>query len=290
MLFERVGIKEGKGFVMEVKATILCDNLAGPVSFKGEHGLAVLLEVDGKSFLWDCGQSDVVVHNARLLGLDLRGVEGIGISHGHFDHAGGLLEVLAASGPKKIYMHPEALEPKFLAFGEVRRFIGIPFRSEALELPGGGLELNRGPVEVMPGVKLTGEVPRVSEFEGYEANLYRLTDGELEPDPFTDDQALVVDTPDGAVVLTGCAHSGLVNILKHIMETHGKIRAVVGGTHLGLGATPERVSASLDFLEEILPEKIVPCHCTGLPVIARILDRFKDRAAAGQVGMSFTFS
>ncbi len=274
---------------MEVKVTILCDNLAGPVSFKGEHGLAVLLEVEGRKFLWDCGQSDVAVHNARLLGADLRSIDGIGISHGHFDHAGGLLEVLAASGPKRIFMHPAALEHKFLVAGEVRRFIGIPFRRDALELPGGGLELSEGTVEVIPGVKLTGEVPRVSEFEGFEAGLHRLVDGRLEPDPFKDDQALVVDTPDGAIVLTGCAHSGLVNIMKHVIKGSGKIRGIIGGTHLGLGATPERVNASLDYLEEVLPEKIVPCHCTGLPVIARILERFKDRAVAGQSGMTVTF-
>lgn len=274
---------------MEVKVTILCDNLAGPVSFKGEHGLAVLLEVEGRSFLWDCGQSDVVVHNALLLGANLRGLEGIGISHGHFDHAGGLLSVLPVSGPKRIFMHPKALEPKFLVAGSFKRFIGIPFRKELLETAGAGLELEEGPVEVMPGVRLTGEVPRVSEFEGFEANLYCEEGGEIKQDPFTDDQALVVDTPQGAVVLTGCAHSGLVNILKHVAESSGKIRAVIGGTHLGLGATPERVNASLDFLEEILPEKIVPCHCTGLAVIARILERFGDRAVAGQAGMTLTF-
>jgi len=271
---------------MEVKATILCDNLAGPLSFKGEHGLAVHLEVEGRSFLWDCGQSDVAVHNALVLKLDLRDVEGIGISHGHYDHAGGLCNVLSVSGPKKLYMHPGASDPKFFAAGPIKRFIGIPFRKEMLESFSAGIELSRGPVEVMPGVRLTGEVPRVTDFEGYEANLYCQVDGELEPDPFTDDQSLVVDTPDGAIVLTGCAHSGLVNILKHVLESSGRIKAVVGGTHLGLGAAPERVSATLDFLEEILPDKIVACHCTGQPVMAQIAQRFKDRAVTGQAGLT----
>ena len=271
---------------MEVKVTILCDNLAGPISFKGEHGLSALLEVEGKSFLWDCGQSDVAVHNAMLCGADLRRVEGIGISHGHFDHAGGLPAVLAASGPKRLYMHPDALQPKYMVAGEFKRFIGIPFARELLETGFAGLELSREPVEVLPGVRLTGEVPRVTDFEGFEAGLHCLKDGELVPDPFADDQSLVVDTPGGAVVLTGCAHSGLVNVLKHVLETSGRIKAVIGGTHLGLGATKERVDASLDFLEEVLPDKIVPCHCTGLGVIAAITDRFKDRAVPGQAGMS----
>ncbi|MBU1669633.1 MAG: MBL fold metallo-hydrolase [Actinobacteria bacterium] len=270
---------------MEVKVTILCDNLAGPVSFKGEHGLAVLVEVEGKSFLWDCGQSDVAVHNAKISGLDLRKFDGIGISHGHFDHAGGLMEVLSAAGPKKLFMHPKALEPKFFMAGNIKRFIGIPFQKEAIQSACADVVISSDALEVLPGVRLTGEVPRVTDFEGFEANLYCRTDGEIRPDPFTDDQSLVVDTPDGAIVLTGCAHSGLVNVLKHVLRSSGKIKAVIGGTHLGLGASPERIDATLDFLEEILPERIVPCHCTGMNATIQMVQRLKDRVIPGQTGM-----
>jgi 7,8-dihydropterin-6-yl-methyl-4-(beta-D-ribofuranosyl)aminobenzene 5'-phosphate synthase len=271
---------------MEVKVTVLCDNLAGPLSFKGEHGLAVLLEVEGRSFLWDCGQSDVAVHNAKVSGVDLRKLEGIGISHGHFDHTGGLMEVLSSSGPKRLYMHPRALGPKFFKAGEVQRFIGLPFSREALESACSGVELSADKVEVLPGVHLTGEVPRVTDFEGFEANLFCQTEIGVQPDPFVDDQSLVVDTSDGAVVLTGCAHSGLVNILKHVLGSSGKIKAVVGGTHLGLGASPERVISTLDFLEEVLPERIVPCHCTGLDATIQMRERLKDKVIPGQTGLS----
>jgi 7,8-dihydropterin-6-yl-methyl-4-(beta-D-ribofuranosyl)aminobenzene 5'-phosphate synthase len=270
---------------MEVKVTVLCDNLAGPVSFKGEHGLSVQLQVEGRSFLWDCGQSDVAVHNSRLLGMDLRNLEGIGISHGHFDHAGGIMEILSASGPKKLFMHPKALEPKFFMAGEIKRYIGIPFQKDAIDSASAGVELSSEPRELMPGVRLTGEVPRVTEFEGFEANLFCQVDGVIQPDPFTDDQSLVVDTPEGAVVLTGCAHAGLVNVIKHVLESSSKIKAIFGGTHLGLGASPERVSATLDFLEEVLPDRIVPCHCTGLNATVQLVERFKDRVVPGQAGL-----
>jgi 7,8-dihydropterin-6-yl-methyl-4-(beta-D-ribofuranosyl)aminobenzene 5'-phosphate synthase len=270
---------------MEVKVTLLCDNLTGPISFKGEHGLAVHLQVEGRSLLWDCGQSDVAVHNARLLGMDLRNLEGIGISHGHYDHTGGIMEVLSASGPKKIYMHPNAFEPRFFMAGEIKRYIGIPFQKDAVDSASSGIELSSEPRELMPGVRLTGEVPRVTEFEGFEATLFHQVDGDVQPDPFTDDQSLIVDTPEGAVVVTGCAHAGLVNILKFVLESSPNIKAIIGGTHLGLGASPERVSATLDFLEEVLPDKIVPCHCTGLNATIQLVERFKERVIPGQAGL-----
>lgn len=270
---------------MEVKATILCDNLAGPLS-RAEHGISVLVDVEGKIFLWDCGQSDIAVGNALVMGLDLRKLEGIGISHGHFDHAGGLMTVLSASGPKKLYMHPKALDLEYLVAGTFKRFIGIPFRREAMESASAGLALSEGLVEVMPGVRMTGEVPRVTCFEGFDANLFCVIDGELQPDPFTDDQSLVVDTPEGAIVFTGCAHAGLVNVLKRVLESSESIKAVVGGTHLGLGASAERVEATMEFLEEILPDRIVPCHCTGQPVTQLLAQRFKERVIPGQAGMT----
>jgi 7,8-dihydropterin-6-yl-methyl-4-(beta-D-ribofuranosyl)aminobenzene 5'-phosphate synthase len=196
--------------------------------------------------------------------------------------------VLTVSGPKRIFMHPGALEPRYLIAGNTKVFVGIPLRREAMEAMSAGLELSKGPVEVLPGVSLTGEVPRVTEFEGPEPYLFLLEDGKLIPDPFVDDQALVVDTPEGAVVLTGCAHSGLVNIMKHVMGTHKRIKAVVGGTHLGMGAPPAKVEATMDFLEEVLPEKIIVNHCTGSVVMSRMLDRFKDRFVPGHTGLVLT--
>ncbi len=270
---------------MEVKVAILTDNVTGPPHFRAEHGLCVHLEVEGRPFLWDCGLSDVALHNARILGIDLRDVEGIGISHGHLDHAGGLPFVLRATGRKKVYMHPLAYEPRYLVAGGAKVFAGIELRREALEAMSSGVELNSGPVEVMPGVRLTGEVPRVTDFEGPEPYLFVVKDGELVPDPFIDDQALVVDTPEGAVVLTGCAHSGLVNVLRSVLDTHDSIRAVVGGTHLGMGAPLDRVDKTMDFLEEVLPDRIVVNHCTGSVVMSRMQDRFKERFLPGATGM-----
>jgi len=270
---------------MEVKIAILADNISGLPPFKAEHGLSVWLEVDGRSFLWDVGQSDVAVHNANALGIDLRAVEGIGLSHGHLDHAGGLVPMLYAAGPKKIYTHPVAWAPRYMVFGEKKIFAGIYLRRDACETLCAGIETSRGPVEVLPDVWLTGEVPRVTDFEGPEPLLFIEKDGELVPDPFDDDQALVVKRPDGCVVLTGCAHSGLVNILKHVVDTYGPVKAVCGGTHLGMGAPVSKVEATMDFLEEIMPDKMIINHCTGTVVMSRMQDRFGERFLPGTTGL-----
>ena len=269
---------------MEVKVAILNDNIAGAPSFKAEHGLSVLVEVEGKSFLWDCGQSDITVRNAKAMGFDLRAIYGIGLSHGHYDHTGGLLSVLEASGPKRVFMHPAAFAPRYFKAGEIQRFIGMPYSRGAVEGISLELVLSRGPVEAMPGVRLTGEVPRVTIFEVSEPNLYCMKDDELFPDPFLDDQALVIETPEGAVVLTGCAHSGVVNILKHVLEDHQRIRAVIGGTHLGLG-DKRRIQPTMDFLDELDIGKMIFNHCTGIAVISQMMDRFKDRFVPGQTGI-----
>ena len=252
---------------MEVKIAVLVDNISGLPPLRAEHGLAMWLEVDGRSFLWDVGQSDIAVHNARILGLDLRAVEGIGLSHGHLDHAGGLLETLYTTGPKKIYTHPVAWAQRYGIFGSIKRFAGIPLRKDACETLCESIEMNRGPVEVLPDVWLTGEVPRVTDFEGPEPMLFIEKDGELVPDPFDDDQALVVKKPDGCVVLTGCAHSGLVNILEHVADRYGPVKAVCGGTHLVMGAPDAKIEATMDYLQEILPEKMMINHCTGTVVM-----------------------
>jgi 7,8-dihydropterin-6-yl-methyl-4-(beta-D-ribofuranosyl)aminobenzene 5'-phosphate synthase len=271
---------------MDAKIAVLVDNITGLPPFRAEHGLSVWLEVDGRSFLWDVGQSDLAVYNANILGIDLRAVEGIGLSHGHLDHAGGLQPMLYASGPKKIYTHPVAWAPRYLVAGNIKMFAGIPLRQEACETICTSIEMSRDPVEVLPNVWLTGEIPRVTDFEGPEPALFIEKDGELVPDPFEDDQALVIKKPDGCVVLTGCAHSGLVNILKHAAETYGPVKVVVGGTHLGMGAPISKVEATMDYLEEILPDRMIINHCTGSVVISRMLDRFGERFIPGQAGLA----
>ena len=201
------------------------------------------------------------------------GIEGIGLSHGHYDHCGGLMAVLEASGPKKVFVHPDAFTPRYAIFGQVKRFIGIPFSKAAIEGASLGLELSRsrrGDARCSLRVKSHGSpiskaLSRTcsASWTGYGSR------------PFPDDQALVVIHPKARSCLTGCAHSGVVNILKHVLESRKRISAVVGGTHLGLGDA-KRLQPTIDFLDEVAPDKMIFTHCTGAKAAAAMMERFKE--------------
>ncbi|MBN2168984.1 MAG: MBL fold metallo-hydrolase [Actinobacteria bacterium] len=275
---------------MSVKITILCDNVSGPDCHCAEYGLSILIEVDGRSFLWDSGQSSAAAYNAGRLGVDLRGIEGIGISHGHFDHCGGLGEILSLSGPKTVFLHPEALAPKYHITEKGRRFIGIPYRTEWIRGMSENLELFSGEVEVMPNVFMTGEIPRVTRFENTDPNLFCVREEELIVDPFADDQALVIKTPDGLVVVLGCAHAGLVNTLIHVTTKYGPVKAIVGGTHL-MYSDPqsEMVQSAIEYLAGLKPGVMILCHCTGAEVTAEMKKHFNEAVIFGHAGLSYEF-
>ncbi|MDD5748760.1 MAG: MBL fold metallo-hydrolase [Actinomycetota bacterium] len=273
---------------MQIRIRILCENQASG-AFKGEHGFSALIEMGGKSLVFDSGQSDTILQNALISGVNLREIDGIALSHGHFDHSGGLLSLLDVSGPKKVYLHSHALEPKYFISGKVKRFIGTPFTRDALESLSRELVFTKDMLEIIPGLHLSGEIPRVNDPDYREETLFREIKGNIEPDPFTDDQSIFIEGPEGVIVITGCAHAGLINIISYAEDAFGKISAIVGGMHLGMGMSTEKINESLDYIESVCPLRIVPCHCTGLKATARMLERFKNRTIPGHAGLLLCF-
>lgn len=272
--------------------TILCENtVTRPGGLLGEHGFACLLETDGGRFLFDTGQGLAILDNARLLGKELHGLDGIILSHGHADHCGGLLQVLAAGGPLPVYAHPDIFIPRFWVGRYQRRANGCPFDRARLERAGGGLQPVHGFRELVPGLFLSGEVPRSSGFESGDPHLMVETgEGELVPDPFVDDLSLAVDTPHGLLVVVGCAHAGLVNILSHFQDRTGgrRIFAVIGGTHLG-PAGDAQFAATADYLSRCAIERLGLSHCTGLSRGGELAQRFPGRVAFANVGFQLEF-
>jgi 7,8-dihydropterin-6-yl-methyl-4-(beta-D-ribofuranosyl)aminobenzene 5'-phosphate synthase len=168
---------------------------------------------------------------------------------------------------------------------ETRRFVGIPYRKGYLDLLGARFLFNSDFVEIDSGMFLTGEVPRQTKFEKSDPRLFMERDGIISPDTFADDQSLILDTEKGLVLVLGCAHSGMINIINHVIHKMKKehFYAILGGTHLDF-LTPDQLEASIRSLKQTKVEKIGVSHCTGMRASSRLYQEFGERFFQGCVG------
>ena len=258
---------------MNFRITVLCENSVGPLSGTlGEHGFAALIEPsDGAPLLFDTGQGLTLLHNAARMNKDLSKIASVVISHGHYDHAGGLLSLLNAHGPKRVLGHPCIFRQRHRIKDTGDCYpIGMPHDRETLEAAGACFDLSKEFREIAPGIYLTGEVPRVTDFEAGDQGLYcDCTGQELDVTP--DDQSLVLETGRGLVLVVGCCHAGLVNTLEHVAYTLGRrdIYAVIGDTHLGF-CGQEQHEMTVSILKKWGVKKVAASHCTGFAASARL--------------------
>jgi 7,8-dihydropterin-6-yl-methyl-4-(beta-D-ribofuranosyl)aminobenzene 5'-phosphate synthase len=272
---------------MGLRVTTLSENTAGMDGFLGEWGLSFLVESDDTTVLFDTGQSTSAVHNAHLLGVDLSRVDRIVLSHGHFDHTGGLKDVLSEMGKEvEVIAHPDIWQLKYaVRKGEKPRYIGIPFSRSELEGLGARFRLTSKPVAISESLMTSGEVPMVTDYEEIESYLAVKENGDFKPDIFRDDQALIIKTPQGLVVVLGCAHRGIINTLYHARKISGveKIDAVLGGCHL-MNASEERIWRTLADLKELGVGRLSVCHCTGLAASVILAQEFGERFLQNNAG------
>ena len=272
-----------------LKITILCENTVGHLVGTGEHGFSAFVETEQGNYLFDTGNGHSIVSNSLVLGKDLRSIQKIFLSHGHPDHTGGLPEVLKLRGNVDVHAHPHLFSDRIAVLKEkdkeTKRFVGVLYKRAYLEILGARFLLNSDFAGIDQDMYLTGEVPRKTGFEKSDPRLFVEVDGRRIPDPFSDDQSLVLDTEKGLVLVLGCAHSGMINIIDHVMNKMKKEKfyAVLGGTHLDF-LTPEQLEQSILSLKRIEVDRIGVSHCTGMRAACRLHQEFGDRFFRGCVG------
>jgi 7,8-dihydropterin-6-yl-methyl-4-(beta-D-ribofuranosyl)aminobenzene 5'-phosphate synthase len=265
-----------------------------------EHGFSALIRVtdagETHAILLDAGLTEeTLLINADRLGIDFGEVEAIVISHGHIDHIRALIPALERLRPGiPIVIHPHAFAPRVIKIPDGTEFRMPPLDPDALERAGARIVRRKEP-SLLAGdrVLVTGEIPRVTEFEFGFPVQYAIIDGEEQPDPLTpDDQAIAVLVKGkGLVVISGCAHAGIINTVKYARQLTGsaKLHAIIGGFHLAGPLYESVIEPTVAALRESNPDFVIPTHCTGWKAIHEFARSMPDAFIQNSVGTRVMF-
>ena len=284
--------------VHALKVTVLVTNLGGdPYEGDGEWGYSALVEVDGHKILYDTGLSaDLVLRNAKALKIDLSDVEDVVLSHNHYDHVGGLMSLrreLSKINPRamsRVHVGAGIFEPRWSEAGEDRNGLRL-IRAEYLAT-GGAFVVHDKSTELFPGVWLTGPVPRPNDEKNWTPGLSLDTPQGRREDNVPEDSALIFNTGQGMIILTGCAHAGIVNITEYARRIIGNkpIVAMIGGLHL-FSASDQALAWTGAKLKSYGVLSLLAGHCTGIEATFRLRESIgltRKTAVVSAVGSSFT--
>lgn len=260
-----------------MKLTVLTDNCAGD-EFQAEHGLSFLIEIDGEKILFDTGHTDVFLNNAKKLGINVKKeVQKVVLSHGHWDHAGGLqfLE------DKVLIAHPSAFIKRFRKSNHSS--VGIHFLKNDI-LKKFVFTESKVPFQITPNLFFLGEIPRINDFES-QSTSFELETGK--DDFVDDDSALAAIINNQLIVITGCSHSGICNICDYAQKVTGvqNLNTVIGGFHLK--EKNRQTLETIKYFKKNNVKNVLPSHCTGLAALAAFFDSFEIQQV--QTGKTFKF-
>lgn len=281
--------------VRSLKITVLSTMLAD--RGLGEWGFAALVEADGQRILFDAGaHADVTQRNIEALQLDLSTVRDAVLSHSHEDHTGGFMRLRRAAAEKspsalmRTHVGPGFFYPRANSANAPMTNPTLALKAE-YEASGGTFVVQEKPVQLLPGVWLTGAVPRQHPERNWSGSGWMTTPEGRREDNIPEDMALICDTAAGLVVLTGCGHAGVINIVEHARSfvRPARVHALIGGIHL-FNASEQTLKWTGDRLRSIGVDHLIGAHCTGIEVVYRLrtdLGLGRDRAVVGAVGAVF---
>ncbi|MDD5419083.1 MAG: MBL fold metallo-hydrolase [Methanomicrobiaceae archaeon] len=271
-----------------------------PNALYAEHGLSCLVTVhaggEKHAVLMDAGISpECLIHNAEVLNLDLSSIEAIALSHGHFDHFGGLIPVLRRiGGSRPLYLHPDAFLPRRMNLPGLERPVPLPrLDRDALQAGGAEIRASQDATTFAGGLlSLTGEIERKTPYEKGFPLAEAEIDGRWIVDPFRDDQALIaVLKGKGLVIISGCAHAGIVNTVEHARSVTGvqRVHAILGGFHLTGPLFEPVIPQTIAGIQTIRPDWLMPMHCTGWNAITQFAGAFPEQFILNTVGTVYSF-
>lgn len=274
---------------------VLMDNAAGSEGTAAEHGLSFLCAFGGRKVLFDTGKSGAFLGNARTLGADLRDLDAVVISHGHYDHGGGFRPFVEAAGfAGPLWTGTGFFDAKLSADAAGDRYLGLDFDESYLQDKGieartlRTCEGRTAIEEIVPGLYALGSFDRIHPSETIPARFLVERDGRRLRDDFGDEVCLAADLSEGVVAVVGCAHPGLMNLLDAVRSAFRKpLLAVLGGSHL-VEADGARIGATIEYLEASGCRTAALGHCTGPAAAAELRARLPAYEPLG-VGASFTF-
>jgi 7,8-dihydropterin-6-yl-methyl-4-(beta-D-ribofuranosyl)aminobenzene 5'-phosphate synthase len=258
---------------MQVEIVTLVENTMGEhLGLQNEHGLSFLIRVGQEQIIFDTGQSAKFINNAAVLNLDLCRTTRVVLSHGHYDHSGGFRDLVRTIGNSfALHIKREFLKPKYACNNGVLQFLGNNFDAQYLQ--NNGIQtryIEQDVVEVAPKVYIVTNFERVTDFEPINQRFCFCSGPDRTVDNFEDEVVVAINHPRGLVVLLGCAHPGVVNILQNITKRFNKkIYAVLGGTHL-VEANDHRLDQTVAFFQQLNLPLLGISHCSGEKAVRRL--------------------